>query len=79
MQVGKDSMGQNIAGITILGYTERHGNEDLSLWPSGICAHLVRKRLRVQVLAVSDTYPIFIEPKIIWVPSGISRYIWHYG
>ena len=25
---------------------------------------------------MSDTYPIFIEPTIAWVPSGFSGYIW---
>ena len=47
-----------------------------SLWPSGIGAHLWRNRLRVRVLAVSDTYPMFIEPMITPVPSGFSGYIW---
>ena len=28
------------------------------------------------ILAVSDTYPMFIEPTITWVPSGFSGYIW---
>ena len=27
-------------------------------------------------LAVSDIYPMFIEPTIIWVPSVFSGYIW---
>ena len=27
-------------------------------------------------LAVSDIYPMFIEPTITWVPSGFSGYIW---
>ena len=27
-------------------------------------------------LAVSDIYPMFIEPSITWVPSGFSGYIW---
>ena len=26
--------------------------------------------------AVSDIYPMFIEPTITWVPSGFSGYIW---
>ena len=47
-----------------------------SLWPSGIGMHLGRNRLRVRVLAVSDTYPMFIEPTITQVPSGFSGYIW---
>ena len=33
-----------------------------SLWPSGIGAHLRRNRLWVRFLAVSDIYPMFIEP-----------------
>ena len=27
-------------------------------------------------MAVSDTYPTFIEPTITWVPSGFSGYMW---
>ena len=27
-------------------------------------------------MAVSDIYPMFIEPTITWVPSGFSGYIW---
>ena len=42
-----------------------------SLWPSGIGTHLGRNRLRVQVLAVSDTYRLFIELTIAWVPGYI--------
>ena len=26
--------------------------------------------------AVSDIYPMFMEPTITWVPSGFSGYIW---
>ena len=37
---------------------------------------LGRNRLWVQFLAVSDIYPMFIEPMITWVPSGFSGYIW---
>ena len=33
----------------------------------GIGAHLGRNRLWVRFLVVSDTYPMFIEPTIIWV------------
>ena len=47
-----------------------------SLWPSGILAHLGWNRLRVWALAVSDTYPKFIELLIAWVPSGFSGCIW---
>ena len=47
-----------------------------SLWPSGISMHLGRNRLWVQFLAVSDIYPMFIQPTITWVPSGFSGYIW---
>ena len=47
-----------------------------SLWPSGIGSHLGRNRLWVRFLAVSDIYPMFIEPTITWVPSGLSGYIW---
>ena len=47
-----------------------------SLWPSGIGSRLGWNRSRVQVLAVSDIYPMFIEPTITWVPSGFSLYIW---
>ena len=45
------------------------------LWPSEIGVHLGRNWLRVRVLAVLDTYPMFImfiEPKITQVPSGFS-------
>ena len=41
-----------------------------SLWPSGIGVHLGRNRLRVRILAVSDTYPMFIESMITRVSSG---------
>ena len=47
-----------------------------SLWPSGIGFRLGRNRLWVRFLAVSDIYPMFIEPTITWVPSGFSGYIW---
>ena len=47
-----------------------------SLWPSGIGSRLGRNRLWVRFLAVSDIYPMFIEPTITWVPSGFSGYIW---
>ena len=33
-------------------------------------------RLWVRFLAVSDIYPMFIEPTITWVSSGFSGYIW---
>ena len=35
-----------------------------------------RNRLWVWFLAVSDIYPMFIEPTITWVLSGFSGYIW---
>ena len=41
-----------------------------SLWPSGIGSRFRRNRLWVRFLAVSDIYPMFIEPTITWVPSG---------
>ena len=44
---------------------------------SGIGSRLGRNRLWVRLLAVSDIYPMFIEPTITWVPSGFSGYIWH--
>ena len=47
-----------------------------SLWPSGIGSRLGRNRLWVRFLAVSDIYPMFIEPTITWVPLGFSEYIW---
>ena len=47
-----------------------------SLWPSGIGSRLGRNRLWVRFLAVSDIYPMFIEPTITWVPSGFPGYIW---
>ena len=50
--------------------------DDIQLWPSGIGSHLGRNRLWVRFLAVSDIYPMFIEPTITWVPSGFSGYIW---
>ena len=50
--------------------------QDTSLWPSGIGSRLGRNRLWVRFLAVSDIYPMFIEPTIIWAPSGFSGYIW---
>ena len=46
------------------------------LWPSAIGSRLGRNRLWVWFLAVSDIYPMFIEPTITWVPSGFSGYIW---
>ena len=48
----------------------------MSLWPSGIDSRLGRNRLGVRFLAVSDIYPMFIEPTITWVLSGFSGYIW---
>ena len=51
----------------------------LSLWPSEIGVHLGRNRLWVRFLAVSDIYPMFIQPTITWVPSGFSGYISYYG
>ena len=50
--------------------------ESPSLWPSGIGSRLRRNRLWVWFLAVSDIYPMFIEPTITWVPSEFSGYIW---
>ena len=50
--------------------------KDRLLWPSGISSRLGRNRLRVRFLAVSDIYPMFIEPTITWVPLGFSWYIW---
>ena len=47
-----------------------------SLWPSGIGSRLGRNRLRVRFLAVSDIYPMFIEPTITWVPLGFTGYTW---
>ena len=47
----------------------------LSLWPSGIGVHLGWNRLRVRVLAVSDTYPMFVEPTITQIPSGFCGYM----
>ena len=44
--------------------------------PSGTGSRLGRNRLWVWFLAVSDIYPMFIEPTITWVPSGFSGYIW---
>ena len=46
-----------------------------SLWPGGIDSRLGRNRLWVRFLAMSDIYPMFIEPTITWVPSGFSGYI----
>ena len=37
----------------------------LGLWPSGVGSRLGRNRLWVRFLAVSDIYPMFIEPTII--------------
>ena len=47
-----------------------------SLWHSGIGCRLGRNRLWFRFLAVSDIYPMFIEPTITWVSSGFSGYIW---
>ena len=47
-----------------------------SLWPSGIGSRLGRNRLWVQFLAVSDIYPMFLEPTITWAPSELYVYIW---
>ena len=51
-------------------------NNKEKLWPSVIGTHVGRNRSRVQFLAVSDIYPMFIEPTITWVPSGFCGYIW---
>ena len=48
----------------------------MSLWPRGIGPCMRWNRLRVQVLVVSNTYPMFIEPTISRFPSGFSGYIW---
>ena len=49
-----------------------------SLWPSGIGSRLGRNMLWVRFLAVSDIYPMFIEPTITWVPSGLWVHMaWH--
>ena len=45
--------------------------DETSLWPSGIGSRLGRNRLWVRFLAVSDIYPMFIEPTITWVPSDL--------
>ena len=54
-------------------------SQGASLWPSGIGSCLGRNRLSVRFLAVSDIYPVFIEPTITWVPSGFSgiHMTWH--
>ena len=50
----------------------------LSLWPSGISSRLGRNRLRVRFQAMSDIYPMFIEPtdlgpfEVLWVHMA-----WH--
>ena len=41
-----------------------------SLWPSEIGAYFGRNRLRVRVLTVSETYPMFMEPTITRVFQG---------
>ena len=67
---------QNIYSGT---YILRHIFRDIylgTLWPSGIGSCLGRNRLWVRFLAVSDIYPMFIEPTITWVLSGFSGYIW---
>ena len=52
-----------------------------SLWPSGIGFHLGRNRLRVRnrlwvrFLAVSDIYPMFIEPTITWGYQWEENYL----
>ena len=51
-------------------------NDGPSLWSSGIGSRLGRNRLLVRFLAMSDIYPMFIEPTITRVPSGFSGYIW---
>ena len=50
-----------------------------SVWPSGIGSRLGRNKLWVRFLAVSDTYPMCIEPTITWVLSGFSGYIYGLG
>ena len=45
-----------------------------SMWPSGIGSHFGQNRLRVRFLAVSDIYPMFIEPTITWVIFGELTY-----
>ena len=42
----------------------------------GIGSRLGRNKLWVRFLAVSDIYPMFIEPTITWVSSGFSGHIW---
>ena len=50
-------------------------NKKEKLWPSVIGTHLGRNRSWVQFLAVSDIYPMFVEPSIPWVRSGFCGYI----
>ena len=46
------------------------------LWRSRIGSHVGQNRLWVRFLAVSDIYPMFIEPTITWVLLGLSGYLW---
>ena len=61
--------------LVSFGCTQGHKHNTFK-WPSGIDSRLGRNRLGVRFLAVSDIYPMFIEPTITWVPSGFSGYIW---
>ena len=58
----------------IRGHATIYTEINLSLWPSGININLGRNRLRVRFLAVSDIYPIFIEPTITYL--GPLRVLW---
>ena len=58
----------------VSGYYFRLHIRHCGMWPSGIGAHMGWNRL--WVLAVFDTYPMFIKPTITRVQSGFSGYIW---
>ena len=74
VQTSMGSRSFGIDGKPVIGH--RWGTGYPSLWPSGIGSRLGGNRLWVRFLAVSDIYPMFIEPTITWVPSGFSGYIW---
>ena len=66
----------SITAIQLFFHTNLNETCHPSLGSSGIGSRLGRNRLWVRFLAVSDIYPMFIEPTITWVPSGFSGYIW---
>ena len=74
---GRVGSGQRFAGSGRVG-SKKSDPWTTLLWPSGIDSRLGRNRLWVRFLAVSDIYPMFIEPTITWVLRVLWVHMaWH--